>query len=255
MTDTSAPPSSATPAAGAEALIIEVAKTLQQIGRADLAERASVAAARLRRPATVVCVVGEFKQGKSSLINALLGQPVCPVDDDLATSAITLVRWGEQPAAVVRRKAESGAAGDPPTTETIPIEQVGDWVSEIGNPGNHKRVERVDIVVPSALLKQGLVIVDTPGMGGLGAGHAAATLSFLAVRRRVDLRQRRLGRAECAGSRVLATRQRSVPDRVVRADQDRPLPELAANHGPQSRSLPEGRFLAADGRCQQCPAE
>ncbi len=180
MTDTSAarstlPPGTATP----DALIIEVAKALQAIGRADLAERASVAAARLRRPATVVCVVGEFKQGKSSLINALLGQSVCPVDDDLATSAITLVRWGEQPAAVVRRKAESGVAGDPPTTETIAIERVGDWVSEAGNPGNHKRVERVDIVVPSPLLKQGLVVVDTPGMGGLGAGHAAATLSFL----------------------------------------------------------------------------
>ena len=162
-----------------EALIIEVAKTLQQIGRADLAQRASVAAARVRRPTTVVCVVGEFKQGKSSLINALLAQSICPVDDDLATSAITLVQWGEQPSAVVRRGAESGKAGDPPTTETIPIEQVGDWVSEIGNPGNHKRVERVDIVVPSALLQQGLVLVDTPGMGGLGAGHAAATLGFL----------------------------------------------------------------------------
>ena len=67
MTDTSAarstlPPGTATP----DALIIEVAKALQVIGRADLAERASVAAARLRRPATVVCVVGEFKQGKSS---------------------------------------------------------------------------------------------------------------------------------------------------------------------------------------------
>ena len=170
MTDASTSP---------DALIIEVAKTLQQIGRADLAERASVAAARVRRPATVVCVVGEFKQGKSSLINALLAQSICPVDDDLATSAITLVRWGEQPVAVVRRSAESGKAGDPPTTETIPIEQVGDWVSEIGNPGNHKRVERVDIVVPSALLQQGLVLVDTPGMGGLGAGHAAATLGFL----------------------------------------------------------------------------
>lgn len=168
-----------TPPAGADALIIEVAKLLQRIGRTDLAERASIAAARLRRPSTVVCVVGEFKQGKSSLINALLGQSVCPVDDDLATSAITLVRWGEQPSAIVRRKAESGVAGDPPITQTITISEVDDWVSEIGNPGNHKRVDRVEIIVPSPLLKQGLVIVDTPGMGGLGAGHAAATLSFL----------------------------------------------------------------------------
>ncbi len=177
MTDTPAPQTA--PAAGADALIVETAKILQRLGRTDLAERASIAAARLRRPSTVVCVVGEFKQGKSSLINALLGQSVCPVDDDLATSAITLVRWGEQPAAIVKRKAESGVAGDPSITETIPISDVHLWVSEIGNPGNHKGVERVEIVVPSPLLKQGLVIVDTPGMGGLGAGHAAATMSFL----------------------------------------------------------------------------
>jgi hypothetical protein len=160
-------------------LILEVAKVLQRLGRADLAQRASIAAARLKRPSTVVCVVGEFKQGKSSLINALLGQAVCPVDDDLATSAITLVRYGEQAGAIVRRKAESGNSGDPPITENIAIADVHQWVSEIGNPGNHKQVERVEIVVPSPLLKQGLVMVDTPGMGGLGAGHAAATMGFL----------------------------------------------------------------------------
>ncbi len=162
-----------------DALILEVAKVLQRLGRADLAQRASIAAARLKRPSTVVCVVGEFKQGKSTLINALLGQQVCPVDDDLATSAITLVRYGEQAGAIVRRKAESGNPGDPPITENIAISDVHQWVSEIGNPGNHKQVERVEIVVPSPLLKQGLVMVDTPGMGGLGAGHAAATMSFL----------------------------------------------------------------------------
>ena len=162
-----------------DALILEVAKVLQRLGRADLAQRASIAAARLKRPSTVVCVVGEFKQGKSTLINALLGQHVCPVDDDLATSAITLVRYGDEAGAIVRRKAESGNPGDPPVIENIAIADVHQWVSEIGNPGNHKQVERVEIVVPSPLLKQGLVMVDTPGMGGLGAGHAAATMGFL----------------------------------------------------------------------------
>jgi hypothetical protein len=136
--------------------------------------RATAAAARLRRPSTIVCVVGEFKQGKSSLVNGLLGQTVCPVDDDLATSAITLVRHGERVGGVVRRREDGKAVAQP-----VEVGDLGSWITEQGNPGNLKGVERVEITSPSAVLRQGLAIVDTPGMGGLGAGHAAATLSFL----------------------------------------------------------------------------
>lgn len=165
-----------TPAlADIEAALVELAKTLKQAQRADLVERATAAISRLKRPSTIVCVVGEFKQGKSSLVNGLLGQAICPIDDDLATSAITLVRYGDEPAATVRRRDEHGTRIGIP----VPIEELSNWVSEAGNPKNVKQVERVEIAVPSALLKGGLVIVDTPGMGGLGAGHAAATLGFL----------------------------------------------------------------------------
>jgi len=152
----------------------ELVPVLRRLERTDLADRVTAASARLKRPSTVVCVVGEFKQGKSSLVNGLLGQAVCPVDDDLATAAITLVRFSEDPAAVVRTRD-----GDQQTATQIAVAEVLDWVSEAGNPDNVKRVERVDIGVPSPLLRQGLVLVDTPGMGGLGAGHAAATLAFL----------------------------------------------------------------------------
>ncbi len=75
---------------------------------------------------------------------------------------------------MVRSKQDGKEVATP-----IPVTELNQWVSETGNPGNHKGVERVEVAVPSPFLKQGLVIVDTPGMGGLGAGHAAATLSFL----------------------------------------------------------------------------
>src|SRR5262245_52282381 len=177
MTETAAPPAAPAPApaAGPEAGIVELVKILQRLERPDLVQRATAAAARLKRPSTVVCVVGEFKQGKSSLVNGLLGQSICPVDDDLATSAITLVRFGEQAGASVRRRGDDGST----SSEAVAISDLSEWVSEVGNPRNAKQVERVEIAVPSPLLKQGLVIVDTPGMGGLGAGHAAATLAFL----------------------------------------------------------------------------
>ena len=68
-----------------------------RLGRDDLADAGRRGRRRVARTETVVCVVGEFKQGKSALINALLGQPVCPVDDDLATTAVTVVRYADEP--------------------------------------------------------------------------------------------------------------------------------------------------------------
>ena len=151
-----------------------VANAATRANRADLGDRLRIAVARTARPATIICVVGEFKQGKSSLVNAMLGQHICPVDDDLATSVITLLRYGEEIAIEVRRRVNGELV-----VEQVASDAIVDWVTEAGNPDNGKDVERVDVALPSALLKDGSCIVDTPGMGSMGAGHAAATLAFL----------------------------------------------------------------------------
>ena len=172
MTDTSQ--RAAAPQQDIAASVDAVAALATDLGRNDFAQRLAAASARVRRPATIVCVVGEFKQGKSSLVNALLGRAICPVDDDIATSAITLIRYGPEPRVEVRRRVDEGVV-----VETVQPSELTQWVSERGNPDNVRNVERVDISVPHPLLANGLAIVDTPGMGGLGAGHAAATLAFL----------------------------------------------------------------------------
>jgi hypothetical protein len=171
MTDAPAPTSATSEVADRTTAVADLAGTL---GRDDLATRLRAAVARVRRPATVVCVVGEFKSGKSSLVNALLGQDVCPVDDDLATSALTLLRYGKSERLEVRRRQDGQEVVEPIDPGTL-----ADWVTEAGNPDNEKGVERVDISLPSDLLAQGLVLVDTPGMGSIGAGHNAGTLAFL----------------------------------------------------------------------------
>ena len=152
----------------------EAIQALRAVERPDLAGRVDLAAARLRRPSTLICVVGEFKQGKSSLVNALIGEEVCPVDDDLATSAITVLHHGDPAQTVVHRRD-----GDRTVAEIIEGHELPSYVSEHGNPDNARGVARVDVALPNALLDRGLMLVDTPGMGGLGAGHAAATLAFL----------------------------------------------------------------------------
>lgn len=157
-----------------DADLASLATELDQLGRNDLRTRVDAARVRLGRPSTVVCIVGEFKQGKSSLVNGLIGRDVCPVDDDIATAAVTLVRYGEQPGAIVRYRGDVE-----PAAERIEIERVPHYVTDLHGATDGPTVDRVDISVPSSILADGLSIVDTPGMGGLGAGHAASTLSFL----------------------------------------------------------------------------
>jgi hypothetical protein len=142
--------------------------------RPDLVRRLRIATTRLERATTVACVVGEFKQGKSSLVNGLVGAEVCPVDDDLGTSALTVIHHQSPPAIVVKRRRDGERVSEP-----LEPESLRDHVTEAGNPGNERNLERVEIGVDAPILRDGLVLVDTPGTGGLGAGHGPATLAFL----------------------------------------------------------------------------
>jgi hypothetical protein len=169
-------PTAAPDRAAVDGLVDAVDRIAVARGREDLAARLAAVRSRLDRSNTVVCVVGEFKQGKSALINGLLGSPICPVDDDLATMAVTTVRHGETPAATVHRRVDGVAL-----TETIAPDDLARWVTERGNPDNRLSVEQVEVRLPHPLLEDGIVLIDTPGIGGLNAAHAAATLAFLPV--------------------------------------------------------------------------
>jgi len=71
-----------------------------ELDRPDLVARLDDARVRFAAQLAPVAVVGEFKQGKSTLVNALLRTQVCPVDADEATAVPTLVRHGKTPEAL-----------------------------------------------------------------------------------------------------------------------------------------------------------
>ena len=147
--------------------------------RPDLAGRIGRAIERHADRTLTVLVAGEFKQGKSTLINALLNAPVCGVADDVSTAVPTTIRHGAEPRATVHYlQAADGTTRDP---VEIPIDDVARLASEQGNPGNREGIRSVEVTLPRKLLEPGLTIIDTPGVGGLDSVHGAVTHATLGM--------------------------------------------------------------------------
>ena len=165
--------------AQAIAIVDLAVKACDAYDRADLAARLGQARRQLDDRGVHVLVVGEFKQGKSSLVNALLNASVCPVDDDIATGVPTFLRFATEPRAQISVVPDT-AGDDPPdpVSHEISIDDVRSFVMEQRGMEGQK-VQAVEIWLGRRLLEGGLVIVDTPGVGGLGSPHAAATMAAL----------------------------------------------------------------------------
>ena len=171
----------APPAQGVAATIREMPTLLERVRtaaaerhRPDLAERMDIAIARHLERELTVLVVGEFKQGKSTLVNALLNAAVCGVADDVSTVVPTLVRYGADPTALV-------VFHDGERRETVAFERATALSCEQGNPGNRAGLRSIEVAIPRKLLQPGLTIVDTPGVGGLDSTHGAATSAALTM--------------------------------------------------------------------------
>jgi len=116
-------------------------------------------------------VVGQFKRGKTSFLNALLGAEVLPVAILPLTSAVTILRYGERPCAEV--VFQSG------TRSAIELGDLVDYVTEKGNPKNVRAVSHVEVVYPSEYLRGGVGLVDTPGIGSVYTHNTQVTYDFL----------------------------------------------------------------------------
>ena len=122
-----------------------------------------------------IVIMGECKKGKSSFINALLGEKdLSPVCSDIATSTIYKICYGSK---VAYRVFFTVASKKSPLE--ITKEDVSKYGTEKGNPGNREQVDFIQVTCPSPLLKAGLVIIDTPGLGGLFKQHKLITYQYV----------------------------------------------------------------------------
>jgi GTP-binding protein EngB required for normal cell division len=140
-------------------------------GLVEFRPRIDSLASRLEDNNLEVALFGRVSSGKSSLLNALLSTDVLPVGINPITAVPTKLEYG----ATLRAFVTYGNGRN----EIVTVEELGKLVTEQGNPGNLRNVTRAMVQVPSPRLKQGIVLVDTPGLGSLARRGGAETLAYL----------------------------------------------------------------------------
>lgn len=147
-------------------------RTLQTSHRSEAADRCQALLVDLAEDRFNLAVLGQFKRGKSSLMNAIVGREVLPTGLLPLTSAITTLCYGPHDRLVVQRKGWS-------IPQEVAVAELADYVTEHGNPGNVKGVLEARLELPAAFLRRGLHFVDTPGIGSFRHENTDTTYEFL----------------------------------------------------------------------------
>lgn len=179
---------------------------------------------------TSIVVCGEFKRGKSTLINALLNQELCVTDEHIATSVVSIIKYGETE--LVRRIYETASGVQEESiskSDILKYSKGSDF--EIGN------TMMLVIETPNERLKSGLTIIDTPGVGGLNPRHKYLTLNALSKADAVFY-------MICEGEPVTTTELEFFKDNIL------PLAKACRIILNKADSLSEDQLQAAIGDCQ-----
>lgn len=147
--------------------LAQIAGALKQSAAAAELEQLLV---RINEGRFFVACVGQFKRGKSTLLDALVGEQILPTGVVPVTTVPTVLRYGSERAARVRIDNK---------WHSIQPEDLALYVAEESNPENQKKVDGVEAFLPSSLLASGMCLVDTPGIGSVFAGNTEATKDFI----------------------------------------------------------------------------
>ena len=118
----------------------------------------------------LVCVMGEFNSGKSTLVNALIGEEVAAMGVTPTTATINLLKYGRRKLARVIWRDDR--------EELLAWSEVRLWLDRLG-PERAAEVRQVEFLLPSEELLR-VNVVDTPGLNSLVAGHEQTAREVLA---------------------------------------------------------------------------
>jgi predicted GTPase len=147
-------------------------EALKALGREHGEQQCSELMVKLAEDRFTLAVVGQFKRGKSSLMNAIIGRELLPTGVLPLTSAITVLKYGPTERLEVCRENSI-------FPNELPVTSLPDYVTEKGNPGNEKKVKTVSVELPVPFLRCGIEFVDTPGVGSAITANTETTYDFL----------------------------------------------------------------------------
>lgn len=120
-----------------------------------------------------IVVVGEFSAGKSTLLNALMGQRILPSFTNETTATVNFLRHKDRAI-----NGEVGRVyyrdGEEEELRDLSLATINEYVSTKGDEVANK-VEHLDLYLDSQFLEDGVTLVDSPGLNGVADGHREIT--------------------------------------------------------------------------------
>jgi len=117
-----------------------------------------------------LAIAGKIKAGKSTLLNALLGEELAPTDAGECTRIVTWYRYGDAPQVVVHPR-------DEPPESAYYSRESGALEVDLGGR-SPERIERLEVFWPTVRLRD-VTLADTPGIASISTDLSARTLRVL----------------------------------------------------------------------------
>ncbi len=138
--------------------LTDLTKNCQSLEMEGKAQELQKMSDHLKNHIFSVGIMGEFKRGKSTVINALLGQEIVPADVVPCSATLNYVRWDANKHAQVYFKDGR--------TEEVPVDELPNYITKITEESeqNSENVDKAVVYYPSPFCQNGVQIVDTPGL-------------------------------------------------------------------------------------------
>lgn len=133
-------------------------EAMNQLELTRQAKQARDMATRIKSHVFSVGIMGEFKRGKSTVINALLGEEIAPADVVPASATLNRITYGMKPRATVLYKDGHH--------EEVPVNKIADYVTKIteDSAATAELVDQAVIEYPCQFCQNNVEIIDTPGL-------------------------------------------------------------------------------------------